>query len=132
MLWQFGGIFCTGRSVVSIGCLTAFYVVVVPMELIPSKPKYKTKLWLKHKEEVYSEQAPLVLKRHKKQSNDQWRLLGLNCTVLKCVLTYYNHRKCFSTLFKLWNDLKTHELIPSQKGTHLYAEARSSFHKTLS
>ena len=25
--------------------------------------------------EVHSEHTPLVLKRHKKQSNDQWRLL---------------------------------------------------------
>ena len=31
--------------------------------------KYKTKRWRKHKGEVYSEYAPLVLKRHKKQSN---------------------------------------------------------------
>ena len=37
--------------------------------------KYKTKRWRKRNGEVHSEYTPLVLKRHKKQSNDQWRLL---------------------------------------------------------
>ena len=46
--------------VVSIGRLSAFYVV------------------FKWNGEVYSECVPLELKRHKKQSNDQWRLLCLD------------------------------------------------------
>ena len=44
---------------------------------------YKTKLWRKHNEEVYLEYAPLVQKRHKKQSNNQWRLLSCKRKQLK-------------------------------------------------
>ena len=48
--------------VVSIGHLTALYVIFVPLESIPSRPPHK-------------EYTPLEQKQHKKQSNNQWRLL---------------------------------------------------------
>ena len=45
--------------------------------------KYKSKRWRKQNGEVHSEYTPLVLKRHKKQSNNQWRLLSeFRCTRL--------------------------------------------------
>ena len=37
--------------------------------------KYKKKLWRKCNGEVHSDYTPVEQKQHKKQSNDQWRLL---------------------------------------------------------
>ena len=50
-------------TVVSIGRLTAFYVVLVPMEYILSEPPHSAYVIVS------------FCTGHKKQSNDQWRLL---------------------------------------------------------
>ena len=102
-------------------------------------------LWSKRNDEVQSEYTPVELKQHKKQENDQWRLLACgvfcdawkSCFNLKCEKTCLISKRgkktehCESWEYFLWNKKQNIHITLNTQCTTLCACTRETIKKVL-